>query len=446
MSTQEKSPLTRRQFIINSGAFLAATTVGTPKHVLATQTPSRLKLAIVGTGSRGTETWGKPVVDNYKDVVEIVGLCDINSKRVKAAQSMIGTKAPTYTDFDRMVQETNPDAVMVTTVDSSHYRYVIRALELGRNAITEKPMCTDEEQCQAILDAQMRTGRKVTVTFNARHDPEAKKVKELLMNKALGELISVDFHEYLDTSHGADYFRRWHRLRENSGTLLVHKASHHFDQANWWLDSTPREVTAYGELKFYGRNNSFRSTHCRACPFQQQCKFYWNVSEVPEYVRLYTECESEDGYLRDGCVWAENTNIYDSMSVLVKYENGVMMTYTANTFLPYEGQAISFNGKKGRLDFNSFTGGGFTNKELRLTRSFGKSEVVKDLEAPRQGGHGGADTSIQDLIFREQTSADPLGLRADLRAGALASLIGIAAYRSIERHGQPVRIPDLVKL
>ena len=266
------------------------------------------------------------------------------------------------------------------------------------------------------------------------------------MNKAVGELISVDFHEYLDTSHGADYFRRWHRLRENSGTLLVHKASHNFDQANWWLDSKPVEVTAFGDLKFYGRNNPFRSTHCRTCPFKSGCKFYWNMSEVPEYVKLYAECESEDGYLRDGCVWAENTNIYDTMAVLVKYENGILMTYTANTYLPYEGQAISFNGTKGRLDFNSFKGGGFTNNELRLTRSFGKSETVTDLEAHREGGHEGSDTSIQDLIFRGKPAPDPLGLRADLRAGALSSLIGIAAYRSIERRGQPVKIADLVKM
>src|SRR5256885_9875731 len=67
-----------------------------------------------------------------------------------------------------------------------------------------------------------------------------------LFRSALGDVISVDFHEYLDTHHGADYFRRWHRLKQNSGTLLVHKASHHFDLANWWLDSTPVEVTAFG--------------------------------------------------------------------------------------------------------------------------------------------------------------------------------------------------------
>src|SRR5207247_10220106 len=78
----------------------------------------------------------------------------------------------------------------------------------------------------------------------------------ILMEKAVGDVISVDFHEYLDTSHGADYFRRWHRLKQNSGTLLVHKASHHFDLANWWLDSTPVEVTATRDRKSTRLNSS----------------------------------------------------------------------------------------------------------------------------------------------------------------------------------------------
>ncbi|HEU0006774.1 MAG TPA: gfo/Idh/MocA family oxidoreductase, partial [Terriglobia bacterium] len=142
----------------------------------------------------------------------------------------------------------------------------------------------------------------------------------------------------------------------------------------------------------------------------------------------------------------ENTNIYDTMSVLVKYANGVLMSYTANTYLPYEGQAIAFNGTKGRLDYRSFKGGGLVENELRLTRSFGKSEVIKNMATRREGEHGGADTSLRDMIFRSPGGSDPLNLRADLRAGALASLVGIAAYRSIERAGQKIRIADLVKL
>jgi predicted dehydrogenase len=428
MEPEIHSSLSRRNFIAGAGATLTAMS-----GPLAGQGPKRLRLALVGTGMRGTLTWGIPVAKGYGDIVEFVGLCDINAKRGKASQGMIGTSAPVFTDFDLMVKQTRPDAVMITTTCATHYRYVVRAMELGVDPITEKAMCTDEAQCQAIIDTQKRTGRKVTVTFNARHGVQDKKVKSLLMEKAVGDVIAVDFHEYLDTSHGADYFRRWHRLKENSGTLLVHKASHHFDQANWWLDSEPVEISAWGELKYYGRNNSFRGTHCRACPFKQQCKLYYDVTKNPQYVKLYVECESEDGYLRDGCAWAESTNIYDSMSVRVRYANGVMLTYTANTY-------------QGRLDCQTFGGGGQKVNELRLTRTFGKSEIINVTEAPRTGGHGGSDTSIQDLVFRNQPDPDPLHLRADMRAGALSSLIGIAAYRSIERNGQLVKIKDMVTL
>ena len=434
------SDVSRRNFLITSGAALAGSAVS------MAQGKKRLRLALVGTGERGTHTWGRPVVEGFSDVVEFVGLCDINGKRVKASQAILGVSAPTFTDFDEMIKTVKPEAVMVTTIDATHYRYVTRALELGCDAITEKPMCTDEAQCQAILDTKRRTGRKVTVTFNARHSPDAKKLKQLLMEKAIGDLLSVDFHEYLDTTHGADYFRRWHAFRENSGTLLCHKASHHFDQANWWLDSAPVEVAAYGDLKFYGRNNLFRGTHCRTCPHKAQCKFQWDLTKNPQYVKLYAECETEDGYFRDGCVWREGINIYDTMSVRVKYENNAMMTYTANTYLPYEGQAISFNGTKGRLDANQFRGGGHAVNEVRLTRNFGKSELVQIERERSTGGHGGADTAIQELIFRGQDAPDPLGLRADLYAGARSSLIGIAAYRSIERGGVPLKIADLVKL
>ena len=177
--TNEKDAITRREFVAG-GVSLAATSV------LAeyAQAAPKLKLAIVGTGSRGSFTWGQEVVNGYSDVVEIVGLCDHNRKRVAAAQALIGITAPTFTDFDRMIKETRPDRVIVTTPDGTHYRYIIRAMELGCDVMSEKPLCTDEQQCQAILDAQKKTGRNLTVTFNARHGLKDKKVKELMLQKS----------------------------------------------------------------------------------------------------------------------------------------------------------------------------------------------------------------------------------------------------------------------
>jgi len=444
MTHTERPSISRRGFLSTTAVAFAEPAALAAGPVSRGADGKRERLAIVGTGGRGTGMWGKPAVEEYGDVCEIVGLCDINSRRVRAAQSLMGTKAPCYTDFEQMVRETKPDRIIVTTVDATHYRYIIWGLELGCAIITEKPLCTDERQCRAILDAQRKTGGDVTVTFNDRYLPESMLMKQLLMEKAIGNIISVNFHEYLDTSHGADYFRRWHHLKENSGTLLVHKASHHFDLTNWWLDSRPLEVSAGGDLRFYGRNNQFRGTHCRGCAFKPRCQFQWDVTADPENVKLYVECESEDGYLRDACVWRESTNIYDTMSVRAKYENGTLLSYTADTYLPYEGQAISLNGTLGRLDWNTFGGGGFASKEIRLTRRFARSEVLRPMVPKREGDHGGSDSSIRDRVFRNPHASDTLGQRADLLAGAYSSLLGIAAYRSIERDGRPVKIAELL--
>ncbi len=404
----------------------------------------RLRLAQVGTGGRGMD-WARYILANFGDIVEMVGFCDINPKRVEVAREMLGSAAPGFVDFERMVEEAKPEMVLITTPDSSHSEYIVRAMQLGRDVLTEKPLCTDEQQCRTVLAAEKRYGRKLMVAFNARHFAEAKKVKELLQQKAIGEVLSIDYQEYLDTSHGASYFRRWHRIKEMSGTLLVSKSCHHFDQVNWWLDSVPVEVVAYGDLRFYGKNNPFRHTHCRGCPYQKRCAFYQDITANASAMKLYVGCESEDGYLIDGCVWRQDVNIYDTWSVMVRYANGARLTYTANTFLPYEGQEIVINGTRGRIDYNNYDYPGGRDRQLRLTRTFSRQPETINPEE-RAGGHGGADPSVRELIFRGEGAADPLQLRAGSLAGAYSSLVGIAGYRSIERGGERIRISDLASL
>ena len=122
----DSNSFSRRNFLLSSSAAMAASAASAPP--LAAQGGRKLKVGLVDTGGRGTGTWGKPVQDGYSDVVEFVGLCDINGKRVKVAQGMIGTSAPTFTDFDEMVKTTNPDAVMITTPCGTHWRYIVRGL------------------------------------------------------------------------------------------------------------------------------------------------------------------------------------------------------------------------------------------------------------------------------------------------------------------------------
>ena len=427
--------------VVTGGSLLAATGSG----LAAGATAKKRRYAIVGTGSRGTGMWGADLAKNYRDVLEFVGLCDINPQRALMGRQRIGVNCPTFNSFDEMCDKTKPELCAITTVDGYHCDYIVRALDRGIDVLTEKPMVIDEKQCQAVLDAEKRNHRNIIVTFNYRYAPKHQKIKEILLSGAIGRIISVDFSWYLNTDHGADYFRRWHRLRAKSGTLFVHKATHHFDLVNWWLGADPVEVTASGGLKNYGKNGAFRASHCRVCTHQKSCSYYTDMTKDPVNVLLYASCESVDGYHRDGCVFSEDIDIYDTMSALVKYSNDVTMNYSLNAYLPYEGYSVSFSGEKGRLDIRDYERQPWTvehETDIFLTKSFGNRERIDVPKA--EGGHAGGDDRLRDLVFRNVSVPDYMRL-PDSRAGAMSCLTGIAARKSVEL-GRAIKIQDLVRL
>lgn len=432
----------RRNFVKQSGTLAAGAFIA-PQFI--TSSFAKKKVAMVGTGVRGIGMWGTPVIKEFVNQVEFVGLCDINPGRVETAKAAMKLSCPTYTDFEKMMKEQKPDLLIVTTVDNTHDEFIVKGMEHGADVITERPMTTDEKKCQRIIDAEKRTGKKVRVTFNYRYSPHRQKIYELLRAGTIGKITSADFHWYLDTSHGADYFRRWHRLRKHGGTLLVHKASHHFDLLNWWLESDPQEVFAYGNLEYYGKNNPFRHTHCRPCPHKDKCKHYWDITKNQRLVDLYVKNEKHDGYLRDGCVWREDIDIFDKMAVQIKYANDVQVSYSLTAYSPYEGYRIAFNGTKGRIDAWIKESQPWQEEafdEIQVTNTFGKREIIRI--ANNEEGHDGGDVRLRIDIFNPE-GKDTYRQAAGLRDGAMAVLVGIAARNSIDG-GKPVKIEDLTSL
>jgi predicted dehydrogenase len=365
---------------------------------------------------------------------------------MRLGKEYLQVTCPLYLDFDQMLREAAPDVLIVTTMDSTHHEFIIKGLKAGMHVITEKPMTTDEVKVQAILDAEKVSGKQVLVTFNYRYSPHRQKLYELLQEGAIGKVTSVDFHWYLDTSHGADYFRRWHGIQAYSGSLLVHKATHHFDLLNWWLDSDPEEVFAYGSLEFYGKNGPFRSKTCRGCPHASSCDFYWDITKNKYLHQLYVENEKYDGYHRDGCVFREEIDSYDKMAVQIRYKNKVQVSYSLTTYSPYEGYRIAFNGTEGRLEAWIKESQPWEEKkedELVLVKNFGERTIIPIPHGA--GGHGGGDTRLKNKIFLDPNQADPWRQSAGSRDGAMSCLIGIAARNSIEQ-GKPIQIQDLTSI
>ncbi|WP_448951428.1 Gfo/Idh/MocA family protein [Labrys neptuniae] len=408
----------------------------------ATTGEERHRVALVGTGHRGAGMWGKELLEGWRDRAEFVAICDINERRATAARSAIGTNAPVFTDVDAMLADVKPEIVIVCSRDDTHDEIIVKALEAGCRVITEKPMTTTPEKCRRILEAEARTGRPVDVTFNYRFAPTAARLKQLLLDEAIGTVTSVDFHWYLDTQHGADYFRRWHAKEAHSGSLFVHKATHHFDLLNWYLGSVPREVSAYGSQRNYGRNGPFRGERCLTCSHGQACDFHFDMSKDPWLTMLYEEPSAEDGYVRDACVYREDIDIPDTMTAMLRFENEVIVSYSLNTFMPIEGYHLAFNGTRGRIEVRQYERQAFETPdydEILLMRNFGGAERIRVPHAA--GGHFGGDDRLRDMLLRPGL-ADPLGQRAGALAGAMSMLCGAAALASM-KSGRPVRLAEL---
>jgi predicted dehydrogenase len=147
--------LSRRDFVATAGSAVLGAAIALNPSSAAAQ--SRRRYAIVGTGDRASGMWGRPIAQEYSDVVEFVGLCDINPKRVEVAKQLMGVNCPTFTSFDEMCDKAKPTLLMVTTVDAFHSEYIVKALNRGIDVMTEKPMVINHTQCQAVLDRLSQT-------------------------------------------------------------------------------------------------------------------------------------------------------------------------------------------------------------------------------------------------------------------------------------------------
>jgi predicted dehydrogenase len=427
---------------------------------------NKVRYAQVGIGAR-SNFYYESIVGKYKDKSDLVAFCDTNQTRMNYANSILKDRynwqeIPTYRseDYEKMIEKERPDVIIITSIDRTHDKYIVKGMEMGCDIITEKPLTIDEKKAQKILDTVNKTGKKLRVTFNYRYSPYNSKIKELIMNDTIGKVNSIHFEWLLNTKHGADYFRRWHRDKRNSGGLLVHKSTHHFDLVNFWISSIPQIVFSMGDLMFYGKanaeKNGFNSNYYRATnnPLASDDHFALDMMKNQRLKALYLDAEHEDGYIRDQNVFGDGISIEDTIGVMVKYKNNAILTYSLNAYTPYEGYKISFNGTKGRIEAVSL------EQEARMTNVdlfHDSKKILSEINvfpmfdkpykadfAMKEGGHGGGDPVLLEDLFGKPNE-DPLNRAASHYDGLMSILTGIAANKSIIT-GQAVEIDKLLKL
>jgi len=418
------------------------------------------RYAICGISNRFVGAFLGPMVTEFAGECEIVALLDVDPIRFDACYKQApSTKGlPTYSEeqFDRMIDETKPDVVVVTGADFTHARYCVAALKRDVNVIVEKPLTIDCESCRAILDAERDSKGSVTVTFNARFGFHHRTIKELILEGKVGRITSVDLNYYIDSFHGASYLKRWNRMRELSGGLTIHKGTHHFDLVNWLVGQDPVEVFAYAALNYYGPDAEMNprkvdGRNCGGCPDASDCEYEmrWNPGRrnaVPlEEHLLSARTQKYTNYRTDQCIFDSKINIEDTYAVTVRYRHGAMMSYSANFSTPYEGYRLAINGTRGRIETQHIvTRGAFTAPEQTVTYLplfHGAKQDI--LPLTRKGGHGGSDTVLQEYLFVGPEKRVQYPVLGTCRDGAMAVAVGEAVWRSALEH-RPVTMAELL--
>lgn len=441
---------------------------------------ARKRYAVVGTGHRAGMYIGA-ITGDQRDVAELVALCDPNPGRMEfysqevrdARGSSAAQPLRLYPPdrFEEMIRDNAIDTVIVTTPDCFHYEYVCRAHAAGADVVVEKPLTTSEAGVRAIVESMAATGKGLIMTFNYRYAPRNSALRDVIASGAIGTVTSVHFEWLLDTVHGADYFRRWHRMKQNSGGLLIHKASHHFDLVNWWLHDTPARVFASGGLKFYGAENAA----ARGLPQRPERgaghpddPWSMDLRQDPRLEALYGEPEKYDGYMRDRDVFGPGITIEDNLSLVVDYRSGASMSYSLNAHSPWEGYRVNVNGTEGRAELEVVERGAVATDEsghvildpsaspeatsIAETRPNGErlrvqqhwKGVVDWPISQGKGGHGGGDALLLADVFRSDLRVvpDALGRAAGYRDGIRAVAVGLAGNQSLAT-GRPIRTEDL---
>jgi len=430
----------------------------------------RTRYAIVGTGSRA-QMYLTAIAGRHADVAELVAATDSNPGRLAWSLEQRPTLAAAWFAPDQLadaIRRLEIERVIITSPDFTHAAYVTAALDAGADVVVEKPLAIDEAGVRAIAEAATRTGRDVVLTFNYRYAPRNTALREVIAGGDIGDVTSVHFEWVLDTAHGADYFRRWHRYKDHSGGLLVHKASHHFDLVNWWIADQPARVFASGGLRFYGRTNAERmglTPRPERGTTDSPLRDRWclDLRTDPMWKALYLDQEQFDGYLRDRDVFDEGITIEDNLSLVVDYASGASMSYSLNAHSPWEGYIVNVNGTKGRAELRVVERGcvavddeGRTvvNPSAELVTSDATRPVVDALTvqnhfgvarvvpiAQTASGHGGGDARLLHDIF-VGSATDRLGHAATWVDGVRSLGVGLAGNRSLLT-GLPVRIADL---
>jgi predicted dehydrogenase len=241
------SDLTRRGFLAAPAALGGAA-------VLAAQSPNdTVRVAFIGVGNRGHFLLTRML---KVPGVKVVAVCDLDPERLKKAAAA-AEGADTYTDYRRLLERKDIDAVVIATPVDLHKDMTVAALEVGFHVYCEKPMAATPEECRMVANAAASAKGILQLGFQLRHDPARSASMQFIHQGGLGDVLFLQGYR-----HTGDLPRNtpWYFDRTRSGDNIVEQACHILDLMVWAVGAHPLRAYGSGGINLFKNEPPGRTT------------------------------------------------------------------------------------------------------------------------------------------------------------------------------------------
>lgn len=376
-----------------------------------------LTLAAIGCGGR-TQTY-LGLAAKQPQRYTVVAAADPDEIRVKAVAAASGN--PHFRCFrddqEILAQPQFADVMLIGTQDAQHAEHAIAAMERGYHLLLEKPIAPNPQDVERIRATAARLGRRVVVCHVLRYTPFYRKLKQLLHEELIGQLVSLNAVEGVGAFHQAHSYVRghWANTRTSSPMILA-KCCHDLDIIRWMVHAPCRSIASFGSNTWFHSGNKPEGAPARCtdgCPVEQDClynaKRYLGDQAVWMSYVMSGWAEATPGeresWLRKSpwsrCVYQCDNDTVDHQTLNMFFVNAVTATFTMTAF--DGGRNIQLYGTKGRL-----MGGDFLHRITGNWFIFEPNEGPRqtfDIEIPKGGydGHLGGDSGLMAALYDEMT-------------------------------------------
>jgi len=261
----KKKDVTRRDFL--KSAAVAAVAAGGVRPVKAA--PALLSSSSPGStvhyGFIGTGTEGCDLLKRLATIPEgrCIATCDIYAPNLKRGVETIGSNPQTYTgsptEYRRMLERKDMDAVLIATPLNEHAQMVIDSLNAGKHVFVEKTMYFKEEEGEAIRKAAEANSKLVVqIGLQRRSSVLYNVAMQMIRKGALGKVMFVRAQWHRNNNWRRpvrdpqkERLINWRMYREYSGGLMAELASHQVDVANWAFGAEPVSVMGTGGIDYW---------------------------------------------------------------------------------------------------------------------------------------------------------------------------------------------------